>query len=56
MTGADLLRRSPIDLGTLASRLGYGSEDAFSRTFKRHYGLTPREFRKALASQDAVAS
>jgi len=49
MTGADLLRRSPVDLASLATQLGYGSEDAFSRTFKRHYGLTPREFRKALA-------
>ena len=55
MTGADLLRRSPVDLGTLASQLGYGSEDAFSRTFKRHYGLTPREFRKALPSQDIMS-
>lgn len=50
MTGADRLRHSAVDLGTLSSELGYSSEDAFSRTFKRYYGLTPREFRKALAS------
>ena len=51
MTGADRLRRSPIDLVTLATELGYASEDAFARTFKRHIGLTPREYRKSLAAE-----
>lgn len=50
MTGADRLRASAIDLGTLATELGYASEDAFARTFKRHIGLTPREYRKSLAA------
>ena len=34
----DLLRKYP---GVISSRVGYTSEAAFSRAFKRHYGVTP---------------
>lgn len=51
MSGADQLRRSPVDLSTLAMQLGYASDGSFSRSFERHYGLTPREYRKTLSAQ-----
>ncbi len=50
LAAADLLRESGVDLATLADQLGYGSEDAFSRTFKRHLSMTPREYRRAIES------
>ncbi len=50
LAAADLLRESSLDLAALADKLGYGSEDAFGRAFKRHLAMTPREYRKALAS------
>lgn len=56
LAAADLLRESDFDLATLAERLGYGSEDAFARTFKRHLTMTPREYRKALASGADLSS
>lgn len=43
------LRESDIGVGELAGALGYGSEAAFSRAFKRILGLTPGAVRKAHA-------
>ncbi|MFK7987624.1 MAG: AraC family transcriptional regulator [Sandaracinaceae bacterium] len=50
MTASERLRDSQIDLTKLAQELGYGGADSLSRAFKRHVGLTPREYRKAIAA------
>lgn len=47
-SAADLLRQRPeIGNAELAELVGYESEDAFSRAFKRYVGTTPRDFRAA---------
>lgn len=43
---ADLMRRREISTAALAESVGYASEDAFVRAFKRYVGQTPSEFRK----------
>jgi AraC-like DNA-binding protein len=40
-TALTILREESADIGELASRLGYTSEAAFNRTFKRVIGITP---------------
>ncbi len=39
-------QRQRLSLGELAGRVGYASEDAFSRVFKRVMGVSPVEFRR----------
>lgn len=46
---AELLRSSRIGLAPLAERVGYESEAAFSRAFKRHLGLSPAAWRERRA-------
>lgn len=48
---ADELRSSDRTVIELASSAGYESEDAFTRVFKRHFGVTPGAFRRM--SRDA---
>jgi AraC-like DNA-binding protein len=50
---ADALSRTPDKIATIASSIGYGSEEAFSRAFKKHVGMAPAAWRlrKATASQ-----
>lgn len=45
-SAADALRRSGDGVGALAERLGYGSEDAFRRAFKRVHGVSPANYRR----------
>ncbi len=40
------LREEGLNLAQAAERLGYGSEAAFSRAFKRHHGEAPGGFRR----------
>lgn len=40
------LRQEKIDIGLLAERLGYQSESAFNRAFKRYVGVAPGTFRR----------
>jgi AraC-like DNA-binding protein/mannose-6-phosphate isomerase-like protein (cupin superfamily) len=40
-TALTILRQENADIGELATRLGYTSEAAFNRTFKRVMGITP---------------
>src|SRR5215467_1368844 len=40
-TALTILRQESADIGELAARLGYTSEAAFNRTFKRVIGITP---------------
>lgn len=41
-----LLRDSDTSLHTIAQRIGYASESAFNRAFKRQYGATPGHYRR----------
>ena len=44
---ADLLRRGEHTVADVATRVGYESDASFSRTFKRHTGVSPRQRRRA---------
>jgi transcriptional regulator GlxA family with amidase domain len=43
--GAHLLRTSDLGVAAVAGRVGYESEAAFSRAFKRTVGIPPAVFR-----------
>jgi AraC-like DNA-binding protein len=43
---ARLLRSTPRGVAGIASEVGYESEAAFNRAFKRHYGVPPARFRR----------
>ncbi|MFD8810621.1 AraC family transcriptional regulator [Streptomyces sp. NPDC059627] len=49
-TAARLLRDSDAPLKTVASRIGYTSEFAFSTAFKREHGLAPGAYRRQTTS------
>ena len=40
------LRQQDVPLATIAHRLGYTSEFAFAKAFKREYGLAPGGYRR----------
>jgi AraC-like DNA-binding protein len=44
------LRQAKIPIGRLASSVGYESEEAFSRAFKREFGLPPARWREQQAA------
>lgn len=44
---ADLLRSTELGVGSVARRVGYESEEAFSRAFKRLHGMPPARWRRA---------
>lgn len=46
---AALLFASDAGLAEIASQVGYDSEFAFSRAFKRHYQVAPSEYRKGVS-------
>jgi AraC-like DNA-binding protein len=48
--GARLLRESNRNVATIAQEVGYDSEAAFSRAFKRMVGVPPASWRRAQAS------
>lgn len=43
---ADLLARTDALVSLVAAQVGYGSEPAFSRSFRRAFGLSPSEYRR----------
>ena len=45
-----LLRESNVGMAELASRVGYDSEAAFSRAFRRAVGMPPATWRDANAA------
>ncbi|WP_338771271.1 AraC family transcriptional regulator [Nocardia vulneris] len=45
LTAARLLRETNAALGTVARKVGYTSEFAFAKAFKREYGLAPGRYR-----------
>ncbi|MFT4976186.1 MAG: AraC-like DNA-binding protein [Myxococcota bacterium] len=44
----ELLRRADLSTAELAEQVGYGSEEAFSRAFRRTVGVSPSEYRRGL--------
>lgn len=48
----DLLRRGELGLGEAAGRLGYQSEAAFSRAFKRVVGVPPGQVRRRTTASE----
>ena len=50
---ADLVR-TDLPIAAVSSRVGYGSEAAFSRAFKRHHGMTPGQARREPHPADAL--
>ena len=44
---AELLRDSNLPLAEIAPAVGYGTEFALSRAFRRHFGVSPGRFRSA---------
>lgn len=50
------LREKHVSIGQLAHEVGYESEEAFSRAFKREFGVSPARWRdEAEAAARAVA-
>ena len=43
-----LLKETRQSIGNIAANVGYESQSAFTRSFVRHAGLTPRQYRDAL--------
>jgi AraC-like DNA-binding protein len=48
--GSRMLRESNRNVATIALEVGYDSEAAFSRAFKRMVGLPPAAWRKTQAA------
>lgn len=43
---ADMIKDSTAKLASIAHEVGYGSEEAFSRAFQRHLGISPAQWRR----------
>ncbi len=43
---ADLLRKTRLSVAAVAYRVGYESEEAFNRAFKRAVGAPPAQWRQ----------
>ncbi|MEU6828527.1 AraC family transcriptional regulator [Nocardia beijingensis] len=55
LTAARLLRDTDSSLAAVARRVGYTSEFAFAKAFKREYGLAPGGYRRAGDNAHVVA-
>lgn len=53
---AQLLRDGRLSVADVAARLGYSSDVAFSRAFRRHTGESPAMWRRATAGANAVSA
>jgi AraC family transcriptional activator of mtrCDE len=45
------LRRSQASAGAIGEAVGYQSEAAFQRAFKKHIGITPAQFRRGVGAE-----
>nr|WP_018500540.1 helix-turn-helix transcriptional regulator [Parafrankia discariae] len=52
-TAARILRQQDIPLSAVAHRVGYTSEFAFVKAFKREYGLVPGNYRRVTGVDEA---
>jgi len=50
LLAANLLRRSSASLASIAEEVGYQTDTAFSRAFRREYGLPPAAWRRSNAA------
>ncbi|NEW44492.1 AraC family transcriptional regulator, partial [Nocardia cyriacigeorgica] len=55
LTAARLLGETDSALATIAARVGYTSEFAFAKAFKREYGVPPGQYRRAADTPSTVA-
>jgi AraC-like DNA-binding protein len=55
VVAADLLRESKATLAEIGAEVGYESEYAFNRAFKRHHAVSPGIYRRRLQTTAAVA-
>ena len=53
---AELLTGSNINVASIAAQIGYESEAAFSRAFKKMIGLAPSAWRRAILEDRAAAA
>lgn len=51
-TARRLLEGSPLQVQLIADRVGYQNAGDFTRAFRRRYGVSPREYRRALGTPD----
>jgi AraC-like DNA-binding protein len=49
---ARLIREHDATLGAIARAVGYETESAFGKAFRRHMGTSPGEYRKTLPPSD----
>lgn len=52
----ELLRDTPLPIYEVANRVGYSSDLAFTKVFKKRAGITPTRYRKTAITQDAESS
>ena len=52
---AELLTGSTINVAGIAARIGYESEAAFSRAFKKMIGVAPSAWRRTMLDDRAAA-
>lgn len=48
LTAADLMKRKHLSIAEIATMVGYSSEDALGRVFKRYVGSSPGLYRRSL--------
>ena len=56
MLAANLLARSNTPLARIAEDVGYQTDTAFSRAFRREYGSPPAAWRRSQAAREKVAA
>ena len=52
---AELLMSSNANVGEIAGEVGYASEAAFNRVFKREFGCPPAQFRRSRSGQNKLS-
>ncbi len=55
-TVADVLCSEDLSTAQAATLAGYSSEDAFAKAFKRHFGVSPREYRRSSTTSAPAAA
>lgn len=50
------LRYTSLSIGEIAARAGFEAAEAFSRAFKKHFGLSPQQFRQAATTPQIPGS
>ena len=53
LLAANMLRRSTAPIGQIAEEVGYRTDSAFSRAFRREYGRAPAAWRRGQSSSAA---